>query len=86
MIETVHLVISPIVMAHLLLQCWLGFDVPCFCMTERNLMMTLEDGRIKTCRFPAFSALLMLFRQSLRTDVRTILTVLCRLRFSSRVN
>lgn len=40
--------------------------------------MTLEEGRIRTWRLPAFSALLMLFRASLRTEVRTILTVLWR--------
>lgn len=39
-------------------------------------MMTLEEGRIRTWRLPAFSALLMLFKASLRTEVRTILTVL----------
>lgn len=38
--------------------------------------MTLEEGRIRTWRLPAFSALLMLLRASLRTEVRTILTVL----------
>lgn len=39
--------------------------------------MTLEEGRIRTWRLPAFSALLMLLRASLRTEVRTILAVLC---------
>lgn len=38
--------------------------------------MTLEEGRIRTWRLPAFSALLMLLRASLRTEVRTILAVL----------
>ena len=37
--------------------------------------MTFELGRMRTCRLPAFSALLMLFRASLRTEVLTILTV-----------
>lgn len=37
--------------------------------------MTLEDGRIKTWRFPAFSALLMDLSASLRTEVLTILAV-----------
>ena len=41
-------------------------------------MMTFELGLIKTCLLPAFSALLMLLRQSLRTEVRTILTVVIR--------
>lgn len=39
-------------------------------------MMTLDEGRIRTWRLPAFSALLMLLRASLRTEVRTILAVL----------
>jgi hypothetical protein len=30
-------------------------DVPWRCMTVRNLTMTLEDGRIRTWRLPAFS-------------------------------
>jgi hypothetical protein len=36
-------------------------DLPCFCMTERTLTTTLEEGRIMTCRFPRRSALTMLF-------------------------
>jgi hypothetical protein len=48
-------------------------DIPCFCMTDRNLTMTFELGRIITCRFPDFSALLIAFKQSLRTDVRTMI-------------
>ena len=51
------------------------FDLPCLCMTWRNLTMTLEDGLMRTCLFPAFSALLMAFRQSLRTEVLTIFAV-----------
>lgn len=39
-------------------------------------MMTLELGRIRTWRLPAFSALLMLLRASWRTEVRTMLAVL----------
>jgi hypothetical protein len=35
--------------------------------------MTFELGRIKTCLFPAFSALLMALSASLRTLVLTIL-------------
>ena len=45
-------------------------------MTERNLMITLELGLIMHCLLPAFSALLMVFRASLRTEVLTILAVL----------
>ena len=47
-------------------------NTPCFCITCRNLMITLDDGRMSTCRLPAFSALLMALRQSLRTEVLTI--------------
>ena len=36
--------------------------------------MTLEEGRIRTWRLPAFSALLMALSASLRTEVLTILT------------
>jgi hypothetical protein len=36
--------------------------------------MTLELGRIRTCRFPDFSALLMALSASLRTEVLTILS------------
>ena len=39
--------------------------------------MTLELGRIRTWRLPAFSALLMLLRASWRTEVRTMVAV-CR--------
>lgn len=44
-------------------------------MTVKNLTMTLEEGRIRTWRLPAFSALLIAFKQSLRTEVLTILAV-----------
>lgn len=37
--------------------------------------MTLEEGRIKTCRFPDFSALLMALSASLRTEVLTMVAV-----------
>ena len=43
-------------------------------MTFKNLTMTFELGRMRTCSLPDFSALLMLFRASFRTDVLTILT------------
>lgn len=39
-------------------------------------MMTLEEGRMRTWRLPAFSALLMALSASLRTEVLTILSVL----------
>lgn len=32
-------------------------DLPCFCMTVKNLTTTLETGRTRTWRFPRFSAL-----------------------------
>ena len=37
-------------------------------MTVKNLMMTLEDGLIKTCLLPDFSALLMALSASARTE------------------
>lgn len=45
---------------------------PCFIMTVKNLMTTLELGRIRTWRFPRFSALLMHFKASARTLTRTM--------------
>lgn len=56
-------------------------NVPCFCITLKNLTITLELGRIRTWRFPAFSALLMEFSASLRT---LVLTILPNCRFSTR--
>jgi len=41
-------------------------------MHARNLTMTLEEGRMRTCLFPRFSALVIVFRQSASTDIRTI--------------
>ena len=38
-------------------------------------MTTLELGRISTCRRPRFSALEIVFRQSAKTDIRTIYIV-----------
>lgn len=35
--------------------------------------MTLEHGLMRTCRFPRFSALLMHFRASARTFMRTMM-------------
>lgn len=49
-------------------------------MTERNLTMTLELGRIMHCLLPAFSALLIVLRASLRTEVLTILAAVDGLR------
>ena len=52
------------------------FNLPCFIITFRNLMITLEQGRINTCLLPDFSALLIDFNASLNTLIRTILLVL----------
>lgn len=41
-------------------------------MTVRNLTITLEQGLSNTCRLPRFSALLIDFRASLRTFMRTM--------------
>jgi hypothetical protein len=49
------------------------FDhLPFFCITCKNLMMTLEEGRITTCFFPRFSALDMVFKVSANTDIFVI--------------
>jgi hypothetical protein len=56
---------------------WMGDDVPCFCMTCRKRMMTLEEGRIRTWRLPAFSALLMALSASFRTEVFILASVSC---------
>lgn len=42
-------------------------------MTVKNFTMTFEHGLMRTWRLPLFSALLMLFRASARTFMRTIL-------------
>ena len=57
---------------------WLNyFNLPCCCMHRRNLMTTLEAGRIRTCLRPRFSALEIVLRQSASTDMRTIFCELC---------
>ena len=56
--------------------------LPCFCMQCKNLTMTFELGRMRTWRFPAFSALLMALSASLRTLVLTMIEIM---RFSTRV-
>jgi len=38
--------------------------------------MTLDEGRMRTCLFPAFSALLIEFKQSLRTEVLTMFALM----------
>ena len=50
-------------------------NIPCLCITPRNLTITLELGRTRHWRFPAFSALFIVLRASFRTDVLTILAV-----------
>lgn len=41
-------------------------------MTDKNLMMTFDDGFRSTCRLPRFSALNMFFRASFNTLILTI--------------
>merc|ERR1719228_2386309 len=48
---------------------------PCFIITVKNLTMTLELGRMRTCLLHRFSALLMLLRASANTFMRTIFVV-----------
>lgn len=52
-------------------RCW---NIPCFCITMRNFMITFDEGRIITWRFPRFSALYMLFNASFNTLTLTIFT------------
>jgi hypothetical protein len=47
--------------------------IPCLCITWRYLTITFEHGRIKTWRFPAFSALLSVFKASANTLIRTMM-------------
>ena len=51
--------------------------LPCSCIFCKNLITTLELGRIRTCRRPRFSALEIVFRQSAKTDIRTIYKRYC---------
>lgn len=48
---------------------------PCFIMTVRKRTITLEQGLMRTWRFPRFSALLMLFSASASTFIRTMMPV-----------
>ena len=47
-------------------------NLPCCCICWRNLTTTLEEGRMRTCLLPRFSALVIVLRQSASTDIRTI--------------
>lgn len=46
-------------------------------------MMTLEDGLIKTCLLPVFSALLMAFNASAKTEVLVTIYVSKLLQFNA---
>ena len=56
-------------------SCGGGFGSPCFIICCRNLTMTLDAGRMRTCRFPRFSALKSERRQSLSTEILMCLCV-----------
>lgn len=45
-------------------------------MTVKNLMMTFDDGLIKTCLLPDFSALLIELSASAKTEVLVIFNYL----------
>ena len=47
---------------------------PCFIITVRNRMTTLEDGRNSTCRFPRFSALFIDFKAFAKLSINTMMT------------
>jgi hypothetical protein len=42
-------------------------------MTDKNLITTLDEGLIRTCLLPDFSALLIAFKASAKTEVLVIL-------------
>src|SRR3989338_4379983 len=46
---------------------------PCSSITSKKRTITFDEGRIITWRLPRFSALLMFFSASAKTEVRTIL-------------
>ena len=48
---------------------------PCFCITLRNRMTTVDTGRKRTCLLPALSALMILVRQSDNTPILTIFSI-----------
>lgn len=52
-------------------------NLPCCCMHRRNLTTTFDEGLIRTCRRPRFSAFEIVLRQSAKTDIRTICVVCC---------
>merc|ERR1719281_673148 len=75
---TPHLLRRPVRLMTILPALWSSTTsnspmYPCFIMTVRNLMTTLEQGRTMTCLLPLFSALLMHLRQSASEFIRTIL-------------
>merc|ERR1719370_2518240 len=51
---------------------------PCFIMTVRNLTTTFEQGRIRTCRLPRFSALFMHRRASAKLFITNHFEISCR--------
>jgi len=59
-------------------------DAPCFCITVRTRMMTLELGRTSTWRLPRFSALTMLLRQSACGEGGTSARRLCSAQWGER--
>lgn len=50
----------------------LPFNSPCFCISSRKRIMTLEEGLMRTWRLPRFSALYMAFKASARTCRRRV--------------
>ena len=49
-----------------------SFHLPNFCITVRNLIITLDEGLIRTWRFPRFSALYIFFSASFNTLILTM--------------
>merc|ERR1719222_328796 len=75
---TPHLLSLPVRLMTILPALWSSTTsnspmYPCFIMTVRNLMTTLEQGLMRTCLLPLFSALLMHLRASASEFIRTML-------------
>lgn len=70
---TNHLVISPGFQIESKWRQTINLNIPCLCITCKNLTITLEDGLIMTWRLPVFSALLIVCRASAKTEVRVIM-------------
>merc|ERR1719244_15551 len=75
---TPHLLSLPVRFTTILPDLWSSTTsnspmYPCFIITVRNLMTTLEQGLRRTCLFPLFSALFMHLSASANEFIRTMM-------------